>query len=210
VAEQGGLITVRLARHSADDEASLSLTKSRAGTNCTLLFLVAAACFGLLPLAEAQTTKAEEYQVKAAYLYNFGKFISWPPGANSGDRFLICVLGHDPFGESLDRTIAGDSIGNKKLAAKRVSSFRDAADCRILFISESEAANRKEILAYLHKLPIVTVSDIAAFAAHGGMIEFVLKDNRVRFEVNLQAAQEAGLTFSSQLLKVAVAVRNEH
>ena len=169
-----------------------------------------AVCFAVLTSfassATAQQSKPEEYQVKAVYLYNFGRFIDWPAIANKDDSFTICVLGRDPFGAVLDATLAGETIGDKKLAARRLGSTLEASNCRILFISASEASRMKQILAAVEKSGVLTVSDLPDFTISGGMIQFVLRDNKVRFEVNLAAAERAGLTFSSQLLKVATDV----
>jgi YfiR/HmsC-like len=159
--------------------------------------------------ASAQQSKPEEYQVKAVYLYNFGRFIEWPTAASADELFTICVLGRDPFGAVLDTTLAGETINNRKLAAKRISSLRDAAGCRILFVSSSESGRTREILNAVEKSWVLTVSDMPNFTNYGGMIQFVLRDNKVRFEVNLGAAEKAGLSFSSQLLKVATDIRNE-
>ncbi len=172
-----------------------------------MLILAGYAC--LTSSAHAQQPKAEEYEVKAVYLYNFGRFIEWPASAKTGDSFSICVLGRDPFGAALDTTVAGTSIEQKKLVARRIASTREAADCRILFISSSESSRMKEIVAALDKSPALTVSDIPDFTANGGMIEFVRKENKVRFEVNLTATEKAGLTLSSQLLKVATDIKRE-
>lgn len=158
--------------------------------------------------AAAQQPKPEEYQVKAVYLYNFGRFVEWPAAAAGSDNsFTICILGRDPFGAVLDTTLSGEAVGNLKLVAKRISSLREAVACRILFISSSEAARAREVLAHVEKLPVLTVSDMPGFTGNGGMIQFVLKENKVRFEVNLAAADKAGLSFSSQLLKVATDIR---
>jgi len=157
----------------------------------------------------AQRSKPAEYEVKAAYLYNFGKFVEWPAkikAANAG-AFTICVLGQDPFGVTLDATIAGETIDRKSVVAKRISKPQDAADCRILFISSSEESQLKQILATLDKTSVLTVSDMLQFTRRGGMIQFILEENRVRFEVNLTTAERAGLTLSSQLLKLAISVR---
>jgi hypothetical protein len=145
-------------------------------------------------------------QVEAAYLYKFGPFVTWPnpPPSNA---FAICILGRDPFEHTLDATISGEAIGGKKLVATRISSPQEASQCRILFISSSEESRLKSILAALNKLPVLTVSDILNFTDRGGMIQFVLDNGRVRFEVNLTSAEQAGLTLSSQLLKVASAVK---
>jgi len=157
----------------------------------------------------AQQSKASEFEVKAAYLYNFGRFVQWSPAtaASKGNSFPICVFGQDPFGAVLDTTLSGESIDGKAVVAKRVSKAQDALDCRVLYISSSEDSRLKEILVGLDKAGVLTVSDIPQFSQRGGMIQFVVVANKIRFEVNLTSAQEAGLTLSSDLLKVAVAVR---
>jgi len=152
--------------------------------------------------------RPSEYQVEAAYLYNFGRFVEWPAkGATQNGSFTICVLGEDPFGQALDATLAGETIGNQKVTARRISSAQMSADCQILFISSSEANRLNKIIEALDKIAVLTVSDIPQFSQRQGMIQFVLEENRIRFEVNLTATQRAGLTLSSELLKVATAVR---
>jgi hypothetical protein len=163
--------------------------------------LVGASCL------HAQQANPTEYEVKAAYLYNFGKFVEWPAKVTAAsDFFSICVLGEDPFGATFD-AIASESINGKKVVVKRITKPQDAVSCRILFVSSSEESRLKEILATLDKTSVLTVSDISQFTRHGGMIRFVMEGNRVRFEVNLTTAEHAGLTLSSQLLKVAISVR---
>jgi YfiR/HmsC-like len=155
--------------------------------------------------------KPGEYQVKAAYLYNFGRFVEWPAKlttANTGS-FTICILGEDPFGPALDRTLAGETIGNQKVAARRISSPQESVDCQILFISSSEAKRVDKIIEALGNSAVLTVSDIPQFSQHRGMIQLLMEGNRIRFEVNLAATQRAGLTLSSELLKVATAVRKD-
>jgi len=161
----------------------------------------------LAPAGNAQRNKPEEYQVKAVYLFNFGKFIEWPTNGNKPEAFTICVLGRDPFGPVLDATIAGEAIDNQKFTAKRIENSRNAMECQILFVSSSESGHAKDILTALHDSAILTVSDMPEFANNGGMIQFVMLDNKVRFEVNLAAAEKAGLTMSSQLLKVATEIK---
>jgi hypothetical protein len=153
----------------------------------------------------AQPPKPSEYQVKAAYLYNFGKFVRWP--GTSLDQFSICILGHDPFGPALDAAIGGVTIDGQRAIARRLGSPRDALSCRVVFISTSEDVQLGQILEALNKAPVLTVSDIPQFTSRGGMIQFIADANRVRFEVNLTTAETAGLMLSSELLKVAVAVR---
>jgi len=156
----------------------------------------------------AQQKSPTEYEIKAAYLYNFGKFVEWPAKvAAPGDSFSICVLGQDPFGASLDTTIADESIKGKSVLVKRILRPQDAVSCHILFISSSEESRLKEILAALDRTSVLTVSDMPQFTRRGGIIQFVVEANRVRFEVNLTSAERSGLTLSSQLLKVANSVR---
>ncbi len=180
--------------------------RSTAARAILRLFLVFLFWLGALA-ARAQQSRATESQVKAAYLYNFGKFVTWPGAtAGSGVSFDICVLGKDPFGAILDSTVAGGNIGEKHVTAKKISSLQESEHCRIVFVSSSEQARLKAILAAAKAGGTLTVSDIPHFADKGGMIEFVPQENRIRFEVNLPATEEAGLTLSSELLKVATKV----
>ena len=117
------------------------------------------------------------------------------------------ILGDDPFGHALDATLAGETIGNQKVTARRISNPQMSGDCQILFISSSEANRLSKIIEALNKNAVLTVSDIPQFSQRQGMIQFVMEENRIRFEVNLTATQRAGLTLSSELLKVATAVR---
>ncbi len=177
-----------------------------------LLTAVAAAwAFLAIPALQAQNPRPTDYEVKAAYLYNFGRFVEWPAKVTTtrSDSFTICVLGEDPFGRALDVTLAGEMIGNQKVAARRISSPGDSVDCRILFISSSEANRLNKIIDALDNSAVLTVSDIPQFSRRRGMIQLVLQENRIRFEVNLTATQHAGLTLSSELLKLATAVRRD-
>jgi len=160
------------------------------------------------PWLHAQQSTPTENEVKSAYLYNFGKFVEWPAKATSeGDFFPICAWSDDNFGSTLETIIAGESINGKKVLVKRVAKPQDAVSCRILFISSSEQNQLREILAVLDNTSVLTVSDMPQFSRRGGMIQFVVEANKVRFEVNLTTAERAGLTLSSQLLKVAINVK---
>jgi hypothetical protein len=162
-----------------------------------------------VPFLRAQSLKPTDYDVKAAYLYNFGHFVEWPAHVASAqnDSFTVCVLGQDPFGPVLDTTLAGETIAGKKVTAKRIATLQESGNCQILFLSSAEEAQLKIILKALNKQAVLTVSDMPEFSQHGGMIQFVPEGKRVRFEVNLAAVQHAGLTLSSELLKVATTVR---
>ncbi len=164
---------------------------------------------GLMGAAFSGGAKSGEYEVKSAYLYNFAKFVEWPARAGAMDRdsFAICVIGKDPFGTTLDQTVAGETIDGKKVVSRRILRPQEASECRVLFISASEGDQLHDVLAVANKASVLTVSDMPEFSQRGGMIQFVLEGNRVRFEVNLTSAQEAGLTLRSDLLKIAVTVR---
>ncbi|MGH9545236.1 MAG: YfiR family protein [Terriglobales bacterium] len=162
------------------------------------------------PHLRAQGSKPTDYDVKAVYLYNFGRFVEWPVSvASKSDSFNVCVFGQDPFGPTLDSTLAGETIGGKSVAAKRISSPQEAVRCQILFMSATEDSRLNKIMEALDKGAVLTVSDMPQFSQRGGMIQFVLEGKKVRFEVNLTAVQRAGLTLSSELLKVATAVRRD-
>jgi hypothetical protein len=158
---------------------------------------------------QGQHAKPTEYDVKAAYLYNFTRFVEWPvqgPQAQS-DTFAICVIGNNPFGSALQDTVAQEAIAGKNVVAKQIPTPQGAANCRVLFISSSEDKRLKQILTSLGTASVLTVSDLPRFTQRGGMVQFLVDGNRVRFEVNAAIAERAGLTLSSELLKVAVNVR---
>ncbi len=169
----------------------------------------AAAGVLLLVAVAAHASTPTEYEVKAAYLYNFGKFVQWPdsaPAVRSG-FFTICVLGQDPFGRALYRTVSGEAIGGRSVTVRRIAGPEKAAGCRIVFVSGSLDGDLAEVLRVLGAASVLTVSDMPDFLELGGMIRFVMSGNRVRFEINLAAARRAGLAVSSQLLKLALSVR---
>jgi YfiR/HmsC-like len=177
------------------------------------LLTAVAAAWALLaiPALHAQNARPTDYQVKATYLYNFGRFIEWPGkvAAAEGGSFTVCVLGQDPFGPSLDATLAGETIGGRTIVAKRISSAEESGNCQIIFLSLADDSRLNKIIADLDKKAVLTVSDMPQFVKRGGMIQFVAEGKKVRFEVNLTATQHAGLTLSSELLKVATAVRKD-
>jgi hypothetical protein len=162
--------------------------------------------FVVIHSASAAAPKPSEYDVKAAYLFNFGKFVKWP-ASNDARNFTICVLGQDHFGEALDRTVSGEKINSLPVVVRRIASVDEAAGCRVVFIDASEERRLATVLPILSRAGVLTVSDMPTFLDRGGMIQFQLVGDRVRFEVNLDAAERAGLALSSDLLKVATKVR---
>jgi len=152
---------------------------------------------------------AEEYQIKAAFLYNFAKFVEFPKQSLAPEdrEIVIGIIGNDPFGRILDDTVAGKKVDNRGFVIKRFASFDEIKSCHVLFISSSEQGNVAEILKKLDGLGILAVSDFASLPDDGVMINFIVKSNRVKFEINLNAAQKAGIKISSKLLKLAVSVK---
>ena len=158
----------------------------------------------------AQASTPTEYDIEAAYLFNFMRFVEWPSTAMAdGGSLHICVLGQDPFGEALDATLAGGSIAGRNVTAVRISEPKEPLHCHILFISSSENSRLPQILLTLDKTPVLTVSNTPHFVDRGGMIEFTLERGKVGFEINLAVSSGAGLTLSSDLLKLAKRVKNK-
>jgi hypothetical protein len=189
---------------------SCPLNRLSAIPKCGWFKFLAVLLWALLffPYLHAQKTKPTDYQVKAAYLINFARFVEWPDKLGMLQAsFTICIFGPDPFGRTLDTMLAGEKVAGRSVVAKRISTPQDSFDCRILFMSSAETGTINRVVDAANKQGVLTVSDMPHFANRGGMIQFVTDDKRVRFEVNLTAAQRAGVTLSSELLKVATLVR---
>jgi hypothetical protein len=155
----------------------------------------------------AQPRPPAPQEVEAAYLYQFGRYVEWPSDQRWGsDTFYICVLGADPVGAALEQIVKGKMIDGHQVEAKRILGPLESRDCRILFVSPSEDSRVPAILQALEGTGTVTVSRGDQFTRRGGMIAFTTEDRKVRFVVNLAAAETAKLKLSSQLLRVAVSV----
>lgn len=151
---------------------------------------------------------ASEYLIKAGFIYNFAKFVEWPSTAFSqpDSPIMIGVLGADPFGSVLDHLVEDKKIGPRGFVVKRYKwgkDLKDLKECKILFVSASEKAHIDEIVQAVKGLPILMVGETPGFAERGGIIRFTLEDNRVRFEINVDAAHQADLNISSRLLTLA-------
>jgi hypothetical protein len=150
---------------------------------------------------------SREYLIKAAILYNLAKFATWPETAFSGAEapVRLCVLGHDPFGAAL-QSLRGKRVGRRQLAVAMSTDVGDVPACHVLFVSGSEAHQLGEILDTVSRLPILTVADFEHFATAGGIVGLTEVDDRSRIEVNVDAAELAGVRLSSKLLRLAVTV----
>jgi hypothetical protein len=172
------------------------------GTSILCLSLV-----GLLAAGSgrAQESPPTEYQLKAAFVYNFAKFVEWPPAAFGAATapMVIGILGESPMRGDLDRAIRDKTINNRPLVIKEPHSAGEWTNCHILFISTSEKKRLPEILGSLRGANVLTVSETDGFTQTGGMINFVSEGNRIRFQINEAAAKTAGLKISSKLLSLA-------
>jgi hypothetical protein len=146
-----------------------------------------------------------EYQVKAAYLFNFLKFVEWPDDAFSDSLapFVIGIAGDDPFGESLPQVIVGKTIQGRDLVIRKYHAGENMRGCHILFINVSEKKRLPQLLAGLKGSSVLVVSDMVGFLNEGGMIQFLSEDNRIRFAINVDATGRANLKISSKLLSLA-------
>ena len=151
----------------------------------------------------------DEYQVKAAFIYNFARFIEWPPDAfrDPRDPIATCVLGRDPFGHWLPDTIEGHSVDQHPLVIRRISKSTDAAGCQILFVSASEPKRTWAALVDARRPGMLTIGESEEAGDSGAVITFLLEDDRVRFGVNTQAAELEKLRISSKLLSLAKVVK---
>ncbi len=192
-------VTFRLPRGARTKSCSPS-SKVRRWIFIPLLFV-----WLLLPLDPGRAQEeSKEYQLKAAFLFNFAQFVKWPSGAFAGADvpFDIGILGDDPFGSALEETIQGETIENHKLRVIRGRTLDDLKDCQLIFICKSEEGHLPQILSQLDSKPVLTVSEVDDFAKNGGDIDFYLAGGKVRFEINPQSAQRCGLKISSQLLNL--------
>ncbi|MBI2820275.1 MAG: YfiR family protein [Acidobacteria bacterium] len=169
------------------------------------MLLSCAIAMGSLSDLQPQTPPPGEYEVKAAFLYNFAKFVEWPSTAFPApdSPVIIGVLGEDPFGEALELTIAGKLVQGRPLQVQRGQRIENVESCHILFFSSSQRRPLPELLGQLRSLPVLTVGEEEKFIEQGGVIRFLLDDNRVRFDINNLSARKAGLKISSRLLALA-------
>jgi hypothetical protein len=165
---------------------------------------------GLPGIGGAQSRPPSEYQVKAVFLYEFGRFVEWPSLPQSPEQsFNICVLGVDPFGIALDDVVKNKSVAGHEVVVRRLVGVSELGSCQILFVSPSEQSRLPTILNALVGKSVLTVGEGAQFARRGGMISFTIENNRVRFAVNRTAAETADLRVSSQLLRLATLIETE-
>lgn len=169
-----------------------------------VLMLLTVVFSGLPKTTRAQPVTSREYLVKAAFLYNFAKFVQWPQGAfkDADAPLVLCILGDDPFGSALN-VLAGKTVGGRRLVIQRARNLTGLAPCHILFVASLRQPALRQVLGKVKGKPILTVSEIPDFTHQGGIIQFFTVQSKIRFEINPAAAAANDLKVSSQLLKLA-------
>jgi len=161
--------------------------------------------------AQASVPGFDEYQVKAAFLYNFAKFVEWPAGtfASPSDPIGICIAGVNPFGSTLDSMVEGKKIGDRVFVVRRIPDTQQAKGCQILFIGSTEWKRVRPLLEALKGAAILTVGETDDFTAAGGMIAFQIAGPRVRLQIDIETAERSRLKISSKLLSLAQIVKRQ-
>ena len=162
-------------------------------------------------MAHPQEGVPSEYQLKAAFLFNFAKFVEWPPSAFSSDKapITLCIAGGDPFGNTLDALISGKTIDNRNIATRRTKNVGDMGNCHVVFVDSSEDKHLPEIVDRLNAGATLLVGESPDFASRGGDIQFYMQDGKIRFAINVDAVQRSRLTVSAKLLALARIVHDD-
>lgn len=170
----------------------------------SLVLLLSLLFAGTAKIVRAQSNE-DEYRVKAAFLFHFAQLVDWPPDAlNGADNSLyLCTLAEDPFQGALESIVEGRTIGKRVIHVRHLEQSEDMRQCQLLFLGKAQSKRARVLVATLRNAPVLTVGETSDFLADGGMISFLLDDDRVRFDINLAAARLAGLTIGARLLVLA-------
>jgi YfiR/HmsC-like len=157
---------------------------------------------GLVMIPEIMSGQSvDEYEVKAAFLFNFTKFVEWPK--NDSDAFNICILGDDPFGPNLDELVKGKVANGKKLQIRRLKDAPEAKQCQIVYVRGEEKNKASQVIDAVQKMPVLTVGERSAFGKMGGIVYLTMMDDHVGVGINAAAAESSGLKISAKLLSLA-------
>lgn len=171
------------------------------------LILISLSVTITIPGVQGQSSVPTEYEVKAVFLYNFTQFMELPPTVmENRDTLKICILGKDPFGPAL-QIFNGEIVHNKKLLINLINNEENAYGCNFIYISDSEKRQIRRIMEKLSAMSVVTISDMEGFARSGGIIKFIIKNNKVHFMINLDAADRSGIKIRSRLLQISTIYR---
>lgn len=157
-----------------------------------------------------KTADVKEYEIKAAFIYNFAKFVEWPEDAfgRADAPLIIGIVGKDPFGKMIDHAVEGRRANGRTVEIKRVNWGAEVKLCHILFVSSSESGKMGQLSELVKNAPVLTIGETPGFASRGGIINFTEEEGKVRFEINVDAAKRARLTISSKLLSLAKVVKD--
>jgi hypothetical protein len=206
-------LSMNLQRQSQSKPCGARRRRFLGGLLCglSLLPFVFCAAQAMVPGASAgQEGSVDEYRLKAAMLYNLTQFVEWPSSAyaDSHAPVILCILGQDPFANSLASSIPKGTENGRAVLIRHLQSDAEFQGCHILYISSSERKTTAHIFSTLQGSCVLTVGEMAQFAVHGGIIQFALEDQFVHFDINVDAASRARLKISSKLLALAQIVRN--
>jgi len=157
------------------------------------------------PMAHAEPPVSKEYQVKAAFLYNFTKFVDWPPKkfAHAQAPIVIGVLGKNPFGTALVEMLKDRKVNGREIEFKPIDSVAEIRGLHVLFVTAGEASRFTGLEPALRENSVLGVGESESFLSHGGAIIFALEGDKLRFEINMTSAERADVKISSQLQKLA-------
>jgi hypothetical protein len=183
-------------------DAGKGLRLARQGACLVSLWMMAFAGNGA---TRGQTPGSSEYDVKAAFLFHFAQFVEWPPETfkDASAPLTYCTIGEDPFHGALEQSLSGKTVGTRALRVQHLKQTQGIPGCQVLFIGAGEKKRIGEEMARVSGNAVLTVGETEHFAKEGGIIGFFLEDNKIRFEINLDAAEKANLRISARLLTLA-------
>lgn len=187
-----------------------NVARGRRLSSAHRLVIGMAVCLAIIGQRCCAAKAMSESQVKGAFLYNFAKFVEWPSRAfqDANSPIVIGVMGEKQYSDAVETIIKGKTVNGRRLACRRLDTQRDVDGCHIVFIATSERRRTNGVLERLKASPTLTVGETEGFIQSGGVIGFVVEDQKVGFEINAGAAKRKGLKISSQLLKLAKTVRD--
>ncbi len=195
--------------HRADNNSPVGIGRGRACIPVRIVVLLCAVLFGSGEVRSAGAQgSAEEYQVKAAFLFHFAQLVEWPAGAlNARDQSInVCIFDDEPRRRELQNTIEGKPVGGRVLRVRMLDQRQNIQGCNILFLSRDESRRQTAVLRSVRDLPILTVGETDDFLSDGGMIHFHLDGDKIRFDINTNGADSSYIRISSRLLLLATSV----
>jgi hypothetical protein len=209
------MMNIRLQKHDdieSNREFVVRLDSRR--TRRAFFFTTIACCFllSVSPRALSQKEEGAEYTIKLAFLYNFTKFVEWPPDSyrDAGAPLMICIVGHDPFSQDLEGELRTRTVGDRPVDVRTLKPNDNLRVCHMVFVPVTEKDRADRILRGLKGTSTLTVGETPGFAGLGGIVNLTVERNKVHFEVNPLAAERAGLKISSKLLSIAKIVGEQN